>query len=320
MARVDLDSLHSLLPHSQKNLLLRGLLFDPRRRTMMPSQARSLPQEANDFGIHEVLRRHRDTHLVQRQLVPGVGGPSNFSNGDWSPRSSNGSESQGWVPSISRASESTVATRQSQPFSNSRGTRSYAATSTSEETETDVTSLPGSDVGWEQNQGPIMPEEQVTLPCEFAGYTNCERRFGLDQVQRWLDHVTGFHLQGHLPHETVCWFCDEGRFVTTSNRDVDKEACFRQRMYHIVGHFRDNANSNGLHIRPDFPFLDHLARWRLIRPSVIDQARNYSEMPPEFRVSTDTERPPRRGSERDVVIENNRSGGRRQRREQRYRR
>lgn len=149
------------------------------------------------------------------------------------------------------------------------------------------------------------------MPCEFLGYTNCERRFGIGQIQPWLDHVIGFHLQGNLPRETVCWFCDNYTFVAPSNRDVDKEAALRQRMYHIVDHLRENPD--GLRIRPDFPFLEHIERCGLIPQAVVDQARAYSEMPAEYRFRTDAS-PPRRPSQRHVVIENNRTDSRRRRR------
>ncbi|KAI0437011.1 hypothetical protein F4803DRAFT_178211 [Xylaria telfairii] len=47
------------------------------------------------------------------------------------------------------------------------------------------------------------------LPCEFVGYSACERTFAINDVDNWIEHIISEHLQENLPKRVVCWFCNE---------------------------------------------------------------------------------------------------------------
>ncbi|KAI1132143.1 hypothetical protein F5Y10DRAFT_6087 [Nemania abortiva] len=129
------------------------------------------------------------------------------------------------------------------------------------------------------------------LPCEFVGYSNCEQRFALNEVDLWIEHIISDHLQGSLPDKVICWFCDD--YIFDSNRVGNRHLNFQQRMWHIRDHFWDGGV--GVHnMRPDYYFNEHLRRSRLIPDHVYHSVRRYTEVPqPNWIIPHDEELPSR---------------------------
>ena len=273
----------------------------------------SLPGELVEVDINEFLKRHEDTHLARRQLSHETAvGPQHALPNHKQPsgrpvNTSPTTECSGWCPAVQLPSISSGTTRESRSLFDTHSSPSYA-TSIPEETEVEEALEPGhGQVGFGGGDDPF------TFPCEFAGYARCNARFRVDQVELFLAHVKGAHLQGNLPRQSVCWFCDSHLFSTSSNLDVDKEACLRQRMYHIIQHFEDTNPNQALSIRPDFHFFRHLATQRLIPQRIIDAGEKWSELPEQYRICIGEAPPSRRPPRRVVIIEKNCSndGGRR---------
>lgn len=86
---------------------------------------------------------------------------------------------------------------------------------------------------------PIPDFSAAWLPCEFRRLSGCEARFGLDQVESWIEHIIVEHLRGLLPWRSICWFCDYAEFQAASGWPEDQHVAYWSRMYHIAGHFRD---------------------------------------------------------------------------------
>ncbi|KAI1115814.1 hypothetical protein F5Y14DRAFT_104806 [Nemania sp. NC0429] len=113
------------------------------------------------------------------------------------------------------------------------------------------------------------------LPCEFVGYTGCEETFGLDEFGAWVDHIVSEHLLNLLPKKVICWFCDDEVFDC---KRVDRETNFRQRMWHIRGHFQRQEFT--LHdIRPDHHLNKHLWEKGLISKDMYTAAQTFSQVP-----------------------------------------
>ncbi|EXV04673.1 hypothetical protein X797_002354 [Metarhizium robertsii] len=123
---------------------------------------------------------------------------------------------------------------------------------------------------------PAVPDPIPTnLPCEFKNFSGCNVVFPSNKVNLWIDHIIGEHLNGCCPKFSICWFCDDGKFGSPSNQG--DEMCFRQRLYHIAGHFHDGMTA--ANIRPDFYFLDHIYKRHLIDESTFEWNRSQGEFP-----------------------------------------
>ncbi|KAI1127226.1 hypothetical protein F5Y10DRAFT_266299 [Nemania abortiva] len=130
---------------------------------------------------------------------------------------------------------------------------------------------------------PYVPEVELVsvnsnlaLPCEFAAFHGCDQSFGLYAVDNWIEHIISHHLEGYLPAECVCWFCDE--FVFRSRNDSDRWMNFERRMRHISNHITEDGYT--VHdIRPDFYMLDHIYKHNLIDTTVYTASRRYTEVP-----------------------------------------
>ncbi|KAI1117521.1 hypothetical protein F5Y14DRAFT_351383 [Nemania sp. NC0429] len=162
------------------------------------------------------------------------------------------------------------------------------------------------------DRGYRAPTAAGDLPCEFVGYTRCEESFGLDEFDAWVEHIVSVHLLNLLPKKVICWFCDDEVFDC---KRVDRETNFRQRMWHIHGHFqRQEFTVNN--IRPDHHLNAHLWKKRLIDEGVYIAAQRYDEVPQAWILPHDAEAPDRQGrdSHRQVEYTNPHEEARRHRR------
>lgn len=121
-----------------------------------------------------------------------------------------------------------------------------------------------------------------SLPCEFRTFANCSGMFPLHQANLWIEHMIHEHLRGAFPIKSLCWFCDDVQFESKSSRQDDKMLCYRQRMHHIASHFYQGLTA--ANIRPDFNFLDHLLRNRLISEEMFRRASQHGELPARYIV------------------------------------
>ncbi|TGJ87798.1 hypothetical protein E0Z10_g907 [Xylaria hypoxylon] len=114
----------------------------------------------------------------------------------------------------------------------------------------------------------------VHLPCEFIGYGSCDQIFAIDDVENWIEHTVTEHLEGKLPKQCACWFCDDIMF--DSRRTGDSRENFNNRMWHIRDHLLYDGKT--IHdMRPDHHLNTHL----LIHGLTPDYhtVRRYSEVP-----------------------------------------
>ncbi|KAI5457311.1 hypothetical protein BGZ63DRAFT_75794 [Mariannaea sp. PMI_226] len=121
------------------------------------------------------------------------------------------------------------------------------------------------------NPEPTAP----TLPCEFNHYDRCNASFHIDDEEGWLTHIANVHLNHVFPTHCICWFCS-AKYVATSNTYNDRKACYQKRIHHIARHLR--RREYGLdEIRPDYHFIDHIYRIRIIGNQEYDYLREYRE-------------------------------------------
>ncbi|KAI1354297.1 hypothetical protein F5Y01DRAFT_302635 [Xylaria sp. FL0043] len=114
------------------------------------------------------------------------------------------------------------------------------------------------------------------LPCEFVGYGHCDLVFRIDDVEQWIDHIVGEHLQGNFPRKAVCWFCDD--FTFDSKQTGDRAINFDNRMYHIRDHFYYERKTVG-DMRPDHHLNKHLRDCGLIDEHLYNSVRRWAEVP-----------------------------------------
>jgi hypothetical protein len=114
------------------------------------------------------------------------------------------------------------------------------------------------------------------LPCEFAGYSSCDRTFELDDVSNWVEHIISEHLDGRLPRKAICWYCDDIVF-DYKNVGHDCRTNYYQRMWHIREHIVEGAITVN-HIRPDHHFNNHLQEAGLISRQTYDSVRRFNEV------------------------------------------
>jgi hypothetical protein len=115
------------------------------------------------------------------------------------------------------------------------------------------------------------------LPCEFVGYSNCDRKFHLHDTEQWIDHIMAFHLRYELPNDCFCWYCDDFIFDSVKN-NVDRVTNFRNRLDHVREHFVHDVVTID-RIRPDFAFIKHLGDRGMISKDVYDGAQEWNEGP-----------------------------------------
>lgn len=122
-----------------------------------------------------------------------------------------------------------------------------------------------------------------TLPCEFAGYADCDASFPADDFEGWFAHILTGHLRNKIPPSSVCWFCDDFDFHAGQNgRSPDWGTNFQDRMQHIREHMVNDGYM--IHdMRPDFFLLEHMEEYRLIDPEKISLARQWVDGPAPFR-------------------------------------
>jgi hypothetical protein len=110
------------------------------------------------------------------------------------------------------------------------------------------------------------------LPCEFAwmGYGGkCNAIFHPHETDLWIDHIISYHLRDKLPSKALCWFCDDYMFDARVATKGDRRANFDNRMAHISQHIDEGKTVH--QIRPDFYFLEHLKKHKLISQDVADE-------------------------------------------------
>ncbi|KAI0806474.1 hypothetical protein GGR55DRAFT_208397 [Xylaria sp. FL0064] len=127
------------------------------------------------------------------------------------------------------------------------------------------------------------------LPCEFVGYHNCDLVFRIDDVEHWIDHIVGEHLEGNLPRKVVCWFCDD--FIFDSKQAGDRATNFDNRMYHIREHFYYESKTVG-DMRPDHYLNKHLRDNGLIDDQKYNSVRRWSEAPQPAGILSHDAMPP----------------------------
>jgi hypothetical protein len=274
---------------------------------MGSSQRSPLSSDSDFLGITSTLERHNDLARGRHPLLTGsVRQPP--SRGSRRPAPSTADES--WHPEIQPTSGSSAYPTEASSIFDTPYHRPARPISISE--ETDATSVLESDTASVQSVGEAPGTDELTIPCEFSGLSDCGWTFRLSEIHSWLTHVKGVHLRGFLPDETWCWFCDKV-FKTTSGRDPERAACFHQRISHIVDvHLGDVTNVDQLRIRPDFPFLVHLAKHGLISQEVFDTATQFTEVPKNLQQRVQGPPSPK-PSPCDVVWATSRTNGKRDR-------
>ncbi|ETS75646.1 hypothetical protein PFICI_12590 [Pestalotiopsis fici W106-1] len=123
------------------------------------------------------------------------------------------------------------------------------------------------------------------LPCEFVGYTGCNRTFQLDDTDRWINHIIIDHLEYRLPSRCACWYCDDHVFDAFQNRPddhvsnatqnrLDVATNFGVRLRHIRNHILYDGYGIS-QIRPDYAFLAHIKKLGLVSQAVFDEALSW---------------------------------------------
>ncbi|KAH6877267.1 hypothetical protein B0T10DRAFT_464659 [Thelonectria olida] len=140
--------------------------------------------------------------------------------------------------------------------------------------------------GYERDfhQHPFQVSARPRLPCEFDQFRQrCEATFDIDDEEAWIEHLASVHLNYSYPKCCICWFCSS-KYVAKSDSNKDRWECFRKRMHHIARHLRDNERTWD-DMRPDFHFIDHVRRLRIIGEEEYSFLRRHSEVPqfPTFR-------------------------------------
>ncbi|KAI0798289.1 hypothetical protein GGR55DRAFT_582178 [Xylaria sp. FL0064] len=121
-----------------------------------------------------------------------------------------------------------------------------------------------------------LPIPTSHLPCEFVGYSNCDRVFTADETEQWIEHIVADHLHDILPTKCLCWFCDD--FTFDSKQTRDRRTNFDARMYHIRDHIvYEKKTVNDM--RPDHFFNKHLRDHSLISEDAYNNVRRWSEAP-----------------------------------------
>jgi hypothetical protein len=113
------------------------------------------------------------------------------------------------------------------------------------------------------------------LPCEFAwmGYGGkCNAIFHPHETDLWIDHIISYHLRDKLPSKALCWFCDDYIFDAEVTKG-DRRANFDNRMAHISQHIDEGRTVH--QIRPDFHFLEHLTKHKLVSKDVVDKVTKF---------------------------------------------
>ena len=90
------------------------------------------------------------------------------------------------------------------------------------------------------------------IPCDFSQYGGCRERFNM------IPDFVAHSLQHHgplLPSTSICWFCDEWIFHTSSDRTDMRVHLYSERLSHIGDHYRLGDPGR---IRPDHFVLSHL--------------------------------------------------------------
>ncbi|KAI0137282.1 hypothetical protein BJ170DRAFT_51407 [Xylariales sp. AK1849] len=174
--------------------------------------------------------------------------------------------------SSSNATRSTAPSSAADTAASSRGTDRATAPSTRPSTRAPIPrEIAGLITGQPGGQRAYI------LPCEFVGYAHCNRLFDADDTDGWMQHILFDHLQGRLPSDCLCWFCDDIEFFAKDHGlDNDLRTNLENRMDHIRRHIVfDHFTVN--QIRPDYHFLDHLHRCGLVTDEVYHQALCWHE-------------------------------------------
>ncbi|TGJ88418.1 hypothetical protein E0Z10_g360 [Xylaria hypoxylon] len=186
-------------------------------------------------------------------------------------------------PTVSYAS--TIGTDQSSVFDddNNNGTLSYVLGGTSEPERGD------SDNYSEENANeisghinfpfPPLPRPSPRLFCEFVGYHKCKRTFAPEDFRAWMEHIIMEHMEGKLPVEHLCWFCDDLVFRA---KDPSDQGNIRANFEQSLCHIRDHLVEDGLEVhnmRPDYSLNEHLRESGLISDPVFNRVLRFTELP-----------------------------------------
>lgn len=138
-------------------------------------------------------------------------------------------------------------------------------------------SVDGDERDFHQHPFVPPPPPPPSLPCEFRQYSGCRASFALDDVTHWINHIVTVHLDGRYPRHSSCWFCNR-TYEASSDSSKDKKKYFVRRMQHIAGHWQQGEMTWD-NMRPDFHFIDHIYRERIIGEAEYHSLRGYSEVP-----------------------------------------
>lgn len=106
------------------------------------------------------------------------------------------------------------------------------------------------------------PTSIYSLPCEFSILTDCNRIFGSEETDKWIDHIKS-HLGGVLPRKLRCWYCVDHTFDADENCGGDRRLNFQLRMRHIRNHILFDG-SPAAWARPDRLVINHLKIHNLV--------------------------------------------------------
>lgn len=181
-------------------------------------------------------------------------------------------------PDLYRMSSSGSPATASSFSSSSRSTSGFSSSTAQSVSTVPPTrsSLQSSDLVGNRTGRNDISSSRYRLPCEFSDITRCNESFDFDDVDSWFNHIVE-HLYSKYPSYTICWFCDDYWFDATAPSE-DAQHMFYCRMLHIRDHF--GMGKSVEQKRPDFFFLDHLYRNRLIDEKTYNKMKKKGELRP----------------------------------------
>ncbi|RYP58371.1 hypothetical protein DL769_008987 [Monosporascus sp. CRB-8-3] len=76
------------------------------------------------------------------------------------------------------------------------------------------------------------------LPCDFVGWSACDKTFDVDDLHGWVGHVEQYHLGDNFPRKVMCWFCSKTFKVGKSASKDECRTNFWNRLQHIQNHIK----------------------------------------------------------------------------------
>ncbi|KAI1342532.1 hypothetical protein F5Y15DRAFT_307899 [Xylariaceae sp. FL0016] len=123
------------------------------------------------------------------------------------------------------------------------------------------------------NDAPLDPHgDSAYLPCELMSWGICERRFDIDDFDRWSEHIVSEHFRDQLPSKVSCWFCDTPAFRDVLD-SVDRHSNFQNRLRHIWEHIHRHKVSIEL-AKIDPCVLEHMHQLAFIEDTAYLRIKN----------------------------------------------